>query len=172
MEKPKAVLGIDPGMSGAIAMTFLDRSSYAAWPMPILDKRISTGGMADLLDDIEAQCRIVHVVLERAIVLPKQGATSGLTIGINYGMLLGLLACRRYGIDEMLPKEWKRGLVVTPQVAAAEHRKKAAKEAAVAAARRLFPEVKFRDTQDGIAEALLMAEAARRTVCGCKENSE
>ena len=86
-----------------------------------------------------------------------QGVTSMFTFGQNFGWIQGVL--QAYGISYELvrPQKWKREYSITGD-----------KNTAIAVCKRLFPDVSLypssrcRKESDGMAEALLMAEYARR----------
>lgn len=96
-------------------------------------------------------------VIERVHAMPKQGVSSSFNFGVNYGMIMGLLEALSIPYETVLPQKWKREFGVT-----------ADKNTSIAVAKRMFPEVDLRRTDrckvdhDGKAEALLMAEYARR----------
>lgn len=174
-------VGIDPGLEGAIGAVNHASGRVVAWSMPLLAGQIDLVAVRDILNEMKGSGGIGLCVIERSQVMPKQGAVSGFTIGRNYGLLQAALLLCEVRHEEVRPADWKRLLQLTspkkgrkapdpdplegealppkPSKAAA---KKALKQISVAAARRLFPGAVFRDSQDGIAEGLLMAEAARR----------
>lgn len=178
------VVGIDPGMKGGIAAINLNRSESKVWSMPTLAGRVDTTEMRLIFDEIAKSGQISLCVLEKAQSMPRQGVVGVFSMGVNYGILLGTLVAAKVPFDEITPSEWKRAIIggvkITKRKATQEAislessvdskkaqraaDKKALKEVAVLTARRLFPDAVFRNTQDGIAEALLMAEAARRIV--------
>ena len=180
------VIGVDPGLKGAIAAIRLDLSEYKVWRMPILAKGIDVPGFFALLENLKSSGGIVAGVLEKAQVMRFQGVSSALTIGTNYGLLVAGLELAHVPFEEILPSYWKKAVVgTTPRKKAAStakpeeeqlenqkkknggrtvEDKKAAKELALVIARRMFPSLTFSSTEDGPAEALLMAEAARRMV--------
>jgi hypothetical protein len=179
--------------------------------MPFIADSVDLLAIRDFIESLRAAAPVRLCVLERAGVMPKQGAVSGFTTGLNYGRLSAALELSNVPLQIVTPASWKAALGVTlpkefvqalrsaklqapdlfaeldpvgraeaegtPGTGKAKSRagnpqhaqrssqeKKAAKELAIATARRFFPEVVMRNSQDGIAEALLMAEAARRLV--------
>lgn len=95
--------------------------------------------------------------LERVGPMPKQGVTSMFKFGENFGFIQGLLTGRRISYELVTPQKWKKEFQITGD-----------KNSSIAVCKRLFPNVSLRRTDrckkdhDGIAEALLMAEYARR----------
>ena len=139
-------IGIDPGKKGGLAIIY----NRIAQVLPF-DER----DYLDALRSIDPQNAIV--CLERVSAMPGQGVVSMFTFGTGYGWLQGVLAA--YGIPYELvrPQQWKKEFGIT-----------ADKNSSIAVCKRLFPNVtlrandRCRTDHDGMAEALLMAEYARR----------
>ena len=102
-----------------------------------------------------------RAVVERVTAMPKQGVTSMFNFGVNFGFIQGLLTAYGIPFELVSPAKWKREFGVTSD-----------KNTSIAVAQRLFPDVSLLRTErcrkpdDGIAEALLMAEYARRRMGG------
>lgn len=144
-------IGIDPGLSGAMAV--INGKTITVVPFSVC-------GYVDELDRLATwydPSREVKAVVERVHSMPRQGVASSFKFGESYGMVLGMLAANRVSYELVLPNKWKREFGVT-----------ADKNTSIAVAQRLFPDVSFLRTEkcrkpdDGIAEALLMAEYCRR----------
>lgn len=97
------------------------------------------------------------VVVEHVNAMPGQGVTSCFSFGQNFGFILGLLTAFRIPYELVRPLKWKKEFSCTSD-----------KNTSITVAQRLFPDVDLRRTpqcrkpHDGICEALLMAEYARR----------
>ncbi len=95
--------------------------------------------------------------LERVGAMPGQGVTSMFNFGENFGFIQGVLEANGIPYELVTPQKWKREFGVTGD-----------KNSAVSVCQRLFPDVSLLKTErskkpdDGMAEALLMAEYARR----------
>jgi crossover junction endodeoxyribonuclease RuvC len=110
----------------------------------------------------------LRVLLEEPSIRPKESGRSGLTIGRNHGRLEGLLVGIDAPYDLVTPQAWRRAMGL-PKRTDAE--KKLRKAEAVEKCRRLLPGLQLipdgcRVPNDGIADAGLMAEHARRTMGG------
>ena len=161
----KVFIGIDPGKDGAMAV--LGYRCYDAPTLVSFDEeeyayqlhrigaavRLSTSPAADpALEKTEAFCVVEHVN-----AMPGQGVTSCFSFGQNFGFILGLLTAFRIPYELVRPQKWKKEFSCTSD-----------KNTSVKVAQRLFPGVDLRRTprcakpHDGMAEALLMAEYARR----------
>jgi len=146
--QPPRILGIDPGLSGGLALLTLTDTLWAA-PMPVVELRskgeINLAALAGILDHWQP----THAWIEQQQAMPRQGVTSSFRCGQNYGILLGFLAGRLLPVSIVRPAAWKRAMGVP-----------ADKAAAVAIATRKFPASSHlwcRKRDDGIAEAALIA---------------
>lgn len=146
-------IGIDPGKTGALAI--LDDEDYVR-VLPY-DKQayikalgLFSKKLHPYLSD-EAKC-----VLEHVGAMPGQGVTSMFNFGECFGWLQGALDAFSIPYELVRPQKWKKEFSVSD------------KNSSIAVARRLFPDVSLRRNDDcrkdddGMAEALLMAEYARR----------
>lgn len=149
-------LGIDPGLSGAFAL--LENTEVR-----IVKAFQDVGGVTDLMSFLDCVNFLMHeqqatkCCIEKVGSMPKQGVTSMFTFGQNYGWLLGVLDLGEIPYQTIAPKTWKK-----------EYGLNSEKENSIVVCKRLFPAVdlkrtpKCRTPHDGMAEALLMAEYARR----------
>ena len=96
-------------------------------------------------------------VLEHVGGMPGQSAPAAFNFGSNFGFIRGVLTTTGIPYELVRPQKWKKEFSCTSD-----------KNTAIAVAKRLFPGVNLRRTErctkdhDGFAEALLMAEYARR----------
>lgn len=144
------MIGIDPGVSGALA--FLSGANAAVLDMPNADGQV----LADPLYGILADWHAETVYIEKAQSMPGQGVSSTFKYGVGYGVILGVCAARGIAVVEVSPAKWKKAMGLTGKD----------KEASRALACKLFPSVAskmMRKKDHGRAEALLIAEYARRT---------
>lgn len=142
----RVYIGIDPGKSGALA--FISGDSVKIYPF---DEATYRDELA-LTADLDCVC-----CLERVSAMPNQGVTSMFNFGQNYGLIQGLLYANKVPFQLVTPKIWKREFGLTDE-----------KNKSIEVCKRLFPGVSLLRTErcrkddDGMAEALLMAEYARR----------
>lgn len=142
-------IGIDPGKKGAMAI-IRGPGDYTLVPFD------NEAYNRELLRVDNALC-----ALERVGAMPGQGVTSMFSFGENYGFIQGLLTANAIPYELVTPQRWKKAFEVTGD-----------KNTSIAVAKRLFPGVSLRRTvqsrkdDDGMAEALLLAEYARRTMGG------
>ena len=144
-----SVIGIDPGLSGAIARPMPD-GSVDVWDMPTItvrDKRRIDGyALRDLLVGVGP---VDMVVLEHVQGVQGSGATGAFTFGEGFGLLQGLLI----GLDRphhlVRPQAWTKALGVGSDKG--EHRRTAQRLWPASAS--MFARVK----DDGRADAALLA---------------
>lgn len=148
--KPKIIIGIDPGISGAIAM-LIDNELMIVSDMPVLKPGkktiIDARELASLLDS-DYDGNPVHVVIENVASRPNQGVSSMFSLGHSAGMIEGVVAALGYPYSMIAPAKWKRkaGLLGKD------------KEASRALAKRLYPDADLRyKKHHGRAEAILIA---------------
>jgi hypothetical protein len=145
-------LGIDPGLSGAIAVLHEDGGLVAVHDTPVLTLRTSRGsrteydiaGMAQLLAPYAGPQSQVY--LEEAQSMPNQGVRSMFTCGLGMGVWLGVLTTLHMPYTRVRPQVWKKTLGVSKD-----------KEQARLRAMQLFPGADLRlRKHHGRAEAILL----------------
>jgi crossover junction endodeoxyribonuclease RuvC len=142
----RCILGIDPGISGAIAFYFPGiPSRVAAEDIPVAAGEINAAGLAARI----RRMRPDVAVIERVGAMPGQGVASMFKFGAAYGTVCGVLAALEIPTRRVAPVVWKK-----------HFRLPADKEASRALALRLFPataEHFARKKDHGRAEAALIA---------------
>lgn len=114
------MLGIDPGVDGAIAVFDADGNLVDMHDMPAMV--VSTSGKSKREVDPEGLAKILvplthydgagHGVatVEHVHAFPKQGVTSSFNFGKAYGIVLGALAACDVKVHLVSPNKWKPGL--------------------------------------------------------------
>ena len=154
-------VGIDPGKGGAIAVIDQEGEN-PPWiedtPTIKVGKKthFDVAGMSDLLRRIDPTQAIAFV--EKVGAMPGQGVTSMFNFGGNYFSWQMGLSCFRVPYELVTPQRWKKSLLAGMPKGKGSSRQKAI--ALFPAQQEMFRRVK----DDGRAEALLIAEFARRTV--------
>ena len=144
-------IGIDPGKSGGIAYIDTETNPPFSGTEPYDDKTL-----IDLCRHFSGTDSVV-CCLEKVGAMPGQGVVSMFSFGQSVGYIKGVLEAFRIPYQEISPRKWKSEFGLTSDKA---------KSAEVCG--RLFPDVSLLATprckkpHDGMAEALLMAEYARR----------
>ena len=159
----KTIIGIDPGLSGAIAVIINDRT-YTAHDVPILEVkngkkikcRYNVAAICQLLRQVRDEAHInlvpVEVWLEDVHAMSGQGVTSMFSMGRGLGMYEGIVTSLEMSLNYISPVTWKR------KVMDGQGKEK---DAAVYKAQQLFPAAQLVTPRgrllDGRAEALLIA---------------
>lgn len=158
-------IGIDPGLTGSVAILNAGGTLHDLVDTPTLTVKVQRGtrqvydapGLVALLQPYAGLNS--HVVIEESQAMPGQGSRSMFTIGLGYGLWLGILASLQMPYTAVRPQVWKRTLHLSRD-----------KEASRLRAQQLFPGAELRRKKDhGRAEALLLAYYGcqqRRAVCG------
>lgn len=139
----QAVIGIDPGKTGGVAL--LDGDEVLLWPMPP-----TTAELVLLLEELRP--RASWAVVERQQAWPGQGVVSTFRLGEQFGAIIGVLAAQRWHVADVPPATWKRALGL--------HRVDHPKDRARELAMQLYPAAAERlrlRSAHGLAEALLLA---------------
>lgn len=151
-------IGIDPGKKGGFAVIYNDLSGIQHVDVFPWDDDDFVREMVWWRDDFAAHEGGGAVAcVEKVGAMHGQGVRSMFTFGKSAGFIEGVLAALGIGYQLIPPKTWK-----------AEFGLNSDKAASIEVCKRLFPKVnllpneKCRKDSDGMAEALLMAEYARR----------
>lgn len=141
-------IGIDPGKKGAYAFVADDGNGAEVYPWD------DDGFVASMMALAQGRC---VACVEKVGAMHGQGVRSMFTFGKSAGFIEGVLEALGIGYQLIPPKTWK-----------AEFGLNSDKADSIAVCKRLFPGVNLLPTErcrkdsDGMAEALLMAEYARR----------
>jgi crossover junction endodeoxyribonuclease RuvC len=152
-------LGIDPGLSGALA--FRSGEEMDVCPMPTLTITKAKGtrrildltALANIIDDKTKNAARVSVFIERVSSMPKQGVASMFSFGESYGAIKGIIAANFLPMTLVTPVTWKAKLKVSRNKDDARYR-----------ASQLMPRFAHlwpRHKDDGLAEAALIAYFAQ-----------
>lgn len=106
------IVGIDPGLSGAIALLNPLTRSVDLFDMPLV---ASKAGQP--VTDIHNLARLLFpkeetgpqiVILEQVHAMPKQGVSSTFRFGQNYGAIQMAVAGHGYDVRDVTPNAWKK----------------------------------------------------------------
>lgn len=148
------ILGIDPGLTGALAI--LDREGRAGMveALPTLQRgrgkgrvrrELDAAGLAHLLRPYARDIRLALV--EAVASRPAQGVASVFSLGHSLGLIHGVLGALSIPWQPVTPAAWKKAMKLDGD-----------KEASRAMAARLFPSIPLhRKADHNLAEALLIA---------------
>lgn len=152
------IIGIDPGLTGAIAI--LPEKRIVDMPTARVQsgKQIRTHYLPREMAAVLALYREdrAHAILEKQQPMPQQGVRSVFSIGEGFGIWLGILAALKIPTVIVSPQRWKKDMLAGMGKE---------KEAARLRAQDLFPELLHlleRVKDHNRAEALLIAEWGRK----------
>jgi crossover junction endodeoxyribonuclease RuvC len=148
------VIGIDPGISGAIAF-FVDGVLDHVIDMPTLKivsgktmkSHISAVTLVDILDGWSPNQ--AHIVIEKVHAMPGQGVSSMFNFGRSSGIIEGVVAAMHFPSTYVTPVTWTKAVG-----------RAAGKDASRMRAMELFPakaDLFKRAKDDGRADAALIA---------------
>ena len=168
MEKPKITqglpvppyyMGIDPGVSGAIAM--LDNRGNLVTTTKLPTYTIRTGKNRQCIDypalrDLVAQYQPVQMCLiERVWGQTGQGAVSAFSFGMAYGTTLSVLVQLQIPYQDITPNIWKQKFSIL---------KGSGKDVSITEFNKLFPQSRITvKSHHNIAEAGLIAHLCWQT---------
>lgn len=141
-------IGIDPGKKGGIAVID-EAEGVSSYPY-------SDEILIDVVKAVKCKGAPLVAAVEKVGAMPGQGVTSMFTFGTGYGFIQGVLSALSIPYQLVPPKKWKSEYSIT-----------ADKKQSVKVCERLFPELELvprgcRKEHDGMAEAALIAEYAKR----------
>jgi len=145
-------IGVDPGVSGGIAVVDDKGACCAVTKMPDTDRELFnffSNAASAWLDKHD-----IRAVLERAGASPQMGVTSAFTFGKNYGLVRMALIAASIPFDVITPQQWQKVMGC---------RSGGDKNITKARAEQLFPAMRV---THAIADALLLAEFCRRAERG------
>lgn len=147
-------IGIDPGLSGAIAFFDTAEGHLSIIDMPTFEvkrnnktkREVSPSGVAHALSLAR---KVDGVILERVGAMPGQGVTSVFSFGRSVGIIEGVLSAEHIPMTIVPPQEWQKAAGV-----------RGGKDGSRQRACELFPNYAnlfARKKDDGRADAALMA---------------
>ena len=155
------IVGIDPGLKGAIATLSNGRPAVRIMPTLKMGKSKLTLDERLIFQILKRRAEAIeHVFIEKVSAMPGQGVTSCFNFGCGWGVLRGICVGLQLPYTLVHPTTWKRVMC--------KDMPKGSKDTSIIIAKRLWPDVNLRPTprsrkdSDGLADALLIAEYGRR----------
>ena len=141
-------IGVDVGKNGAFAVIY---------PNGIIVEKWDADRFMDEMIEIASLNEAVRACVEHVWALPRESAKASFSFGHNKGFIEGVLRTLEIPYQLVVPQTWKKEFGLNSD-----------KAKSIEVCRKLFPSVSLLKTprctkpHDGMAEALLMAEYARR----------
>ena len=107
------IIGIDPGLSGAIAV-LEDKRVLSIFDMPVMaegkknKKQLNSAQLVNILKENTKISDDVAVVVEQVNAMPGQGVTSMFNFGQTFGAIKGVCAALSLPIFFVRPSKWKK----------------------------------------------------------------
>lgn len=141
------ILGVDPGLSGAIALVDEHGMLLAVADIPSADGRVMAGQLCDMIREWAPD----RAIIEGVHSMPNQGVSTTFKFGRAYGTAEGIIEALSIPLETVSPAVWKRRMGITRD-----------KRSSLAKAARLWPASRdqfARLKDDGRAEAALLVVA-------------
>ena len=107
------IIGIDPGLSGAIAILENNRVKNL-FDMPVMPegkknkRQLNSAQLVKLLKDNIKNFDDTAIVVEQVNAMPGQGVTSMFNFGQTFGAIKGIVAALELPIFFVRPAKWKK----------------------------------------------------------------
>lgn len=162
MGEPRGILGVDPGLNGALVLLSEQGEVLQKHVMPLVGDELDLVTLNVLMAELSVKTRMAF--LEEVGAHPGQGVSSMFTFGQVYGAIRCALAGARIPYRLVRPSVWTKAIgCQAPKDTPKEQRKKEAKVRTKQAAIQRFPGVSFLATDrsrvphDGLVDAALIA---------------
>jgi len=152
----KAYIGVDPGLSGAIACIYED-DYIRILPTPVAGKEIDVSRIVGWMDDRTRHFDVLAYI-EKVSAFPGQGVSSMFKFGFVTGVIHGVIRTLGIPLFTVTPQAWKKKVLEGTDKS---------KEAAIDYCLRAYPDVKLFRTEksrtydSGMADALCIATYAK-----------
>jgi hypothetical protein len=148
------ILGVDPGLSGALAFWFPQHGRITADDMPTVAGDVDVASLVARIRQMGPDLAIIEIASSR----PGQGVSSSFKFGRGYGAVIGVIAALAIPVHLVSATKWKRHFNLD-----------ADKERSRALALRLWPsraDLFGRKRDHNRAEAALLAKYAAERIIG------
>jgi crossover junction endodeoxyribonuclease RuvC len=98
-------IGIDPGLTGAVAIVDRRGDLVDVYDMPVVDRQVNAVDLALSFDTFPADEQIVAI--ERVASRPGQGVASVFRFGVSYGIVVGVVGALGHRTLHPTPSKWK-----------------------------------------------------------------
>jgi crossover junction endodeoxyribonuclease RuvC len=145
-------LGVDPGLSGAVAAVDARGHVHLLEDLPTVTRgngrvkrELDAAGLAHLLRPIAADIKVA--VVEQVGSMPGQGVASVFSLGHSAGVIVGVISALQVPLQLVTPATWKKAMGLGRDKAMSR-----------TVASRMYPSTNLSRVKDhGLAEALLLA---------------
>lgn len=110
------ILGIDPGLSGALCILDPIERGLEIIDMPVVElernKKTKREVAAAMVYEALVGKDIQFAFLERVGAMPGQGVTSMLSLGRSVGVIEGVVAAMGIPLTLVIPQRWQKDMLV------------------------------------------------------------
>ncbi len=107
------IIGIDPGLSGAIAVLH-NNKVLKIYDMPVMSegkknkRQLNSAQLVNIIKENIEKHEEINVVVEQVNAMPGQGVTSMFNFGQTFGAIKGVCAALNLPIFFIRPSKWKK----------------------------------------------------------------
>ncbi len=107
------IIGIDPGLSGAIAV-LEDNKVLGIYDMPVMaegkksKRQLNSAQLVSIIKQHTSNNDELAIVVEQVNAMPGQGVTSMFNFGQTFGAIKGVCAALELSIYFVRPTKWKK----------------------------------------------------------------
>ncbi len=107
------IIGIDPGVSGAICI-LTNGKITEIYEMPTMidgkknKKQVNGAEITNIINKELVNEKDINVVIEHVSAMPGQGVTSMFNFGQSFGVLKGICAALKLSVHFIRPVKWKK----------------------------------------------------------------
>ena len=107
------IIGIDPGLSGAIAV-LEDNKVLGIYDMPVMaegkksKRQLNSAQLVSIIKQHTSNNDELAIVVEQVNAMPGQGVTSMFNFGRAYGAAESAIAALGLPLTYVTPQQWKR----------------------------------------------------------------
>ena len=107
------IIGIDPGVSGAICI-LTNGKITEIYEMPTMidgkknKKQVNGAEVTNIINKELVNEKDINVVIEHVTAMPGQGVTSMFNFGQSFGVLKGICAALKLPVHFIRPVKWKK----------------------------------------------------------------
>ena len=159
------IIGIDPGLSGAIAI-LENNKVVGIYDMPVMaegkknKRQLNSAQLVNIIKDNINTKEEITVVVEQVNAMPGQGVTSMFNFGQTFGAIKGVCAALNLSIFFVRPSKWKKyfellnsskdssrtkGIEMYPSLSSQLSKKKDVNKSDAILIARFFSETRFQD---------------------------
>ena len=108
------IIGIDPGLSGGIAVLDNNKKVLELFDMPVMadgkknKKQLNSALLAKLIKESTSNTSESAVIVEQVNAMPGEGVTSMFNFGQTFGAIKGICATLELPIFFVRPSKWKK----------------------------------------------------------------